>query len=90
MYKSYSYNNMPQPLPQKKSADIKRDHSVEQIRNQQRGLRGILDKMELDDVILLAIIIILLMNECDDMLLLLAIGYIFISEFRDEHMGNKK
>lgn len=39
----------------------------------------ILGKFELDDVLLLVVILVLLADECDDNLLLLALGFVFIS-----------
>lgn len=39
----------------------------------------IFGKFELDDVLLLVVILVLLADECDDNLLLLALGFVFIS-----------
>lgn len=39
----------------------------------------IFGKFELDDVLLLVVILVLLFDECDDSLLILALGFVFIS-----------
>lgn len=39
----------------------------------------ILGKFEVDDVLLLVVILILVLDDCDDNLLLIALGFIFIS-----------
>ncbi len=40
---------------------------------------GILSDLSQDDIIILGIIFLLLLNSCDDYLLLLVLGYLFIS-----------
>lgn len=42
---------------------------------------SILDNLNSDDIILLIIIIILILNNCEDKLLLLALGFIFFSDY---------
>lgn len=44
-------------------------------------LDGIFGNMEADDIILLIVVLALIMDDCDDKLLLLALGFIFISEW---------
>lgn len=41
-------------------------------------------KFELDDVLLLVIILVLLFDECDDNLLILALGFVFLSGIMQE------
>ncbi len=89
MYRSYSVNDMPQ-MVRKDNPNInqrehrKEDHVPAVHKNVEEELGIIKDgkllgKFELDDVILIAIIIILLVDDCDDKLLLLALGFIFVS-----------
>ena len=40
---------------------------------------GLLSNLQIDDIILIAIVLILLADGCDDNLLILAIAFIFIS-----------
>lgn len=42
---------------------------------------GVLQKLETDDLILIAVVAILLMNNCDDKLLLIAIAFVFFSDY---------
>ena len=87
MYKSYSYNNMPQPIranPPKETpkqlAETISEPPAREPQKKQHGIISILDKLQSDDVILLIVIILLLMNDCDDKLLLLALAYVFVAE----------
>ena len=41
--------------------------------------KGILSKLETDDIILIAIALLLLADDCDDKMLLIAIAFVFIS-----------
>ena len=87
MYKSYSYNNMPQPVrtnttkePPKQISDASPTPPAPHPKKTQHGITSILDKLQSDDIILLIVIILLLMNDCDDKMLLLALAYVFLSE----------
>lgn len=87
MYKSYSYNNMPQPIrtnPPKEApkqlADTNSAPPAREPQKKQNGIMSVLGKLQSDDMILLIVIILLLMNDCDDKLLLLALAYVFIAE----------
>ena len=87
MYKSYSYNNMPQPVrtdtpkePPKQIPVAKPASPALEPQKKQNGITSILDKLQSDDMILLIVIILLLMNDCDDKLLLLALAYVFLSD----------
>lgn len=77
--KFYSYNDMPviktppAPMPEKKCPavqDKKKD-----------GVGGILSNLENDDIILLVVFLLLIMDDCEDRLLLLALVFIFFSDF---------
>ena len=48
-------------------------------RNQHTDIKSFFKNLETDDIILIAIAILLLADDCDDKMLLLAIGFIFIS-----------
>ena len=87
MYKSYSYNNMPQPIrtnpPKETPKQLDKtvtEPPTHEPQKKQHGIMSILDKLQSDDIILLIVIILLLMNDCDDKLLLLALAYVFIAE----------
>ena len=75
MYRSYSVNNMPQPviepehrpLPPPNTESIKKEQKKEEL----LPLSG----LKSDDLILL------IFNECNDKLLLLALIYIFFSDY---------
>ena len=77
MYRSYSMNDMPQPMsrasqlpepsPTVKAAQIKKEPTRPTLRT--------------DDIILLIVIAVLLINECDDKLLLMALAYVFLNDF---------
>lgn len=78
MYRSYSFNNMPQPINtategQKTQSIIKTPEKKEEL--------PILSSLKSDDLVLLLVIVVLLFNECDDKLLLLALLYIFFSDY---------
>lgn len=86
MYRSYSMNDMPQMIKREKSDNKKQESPVSNLHNKPiEESAGIikdgkfLGKFELDDIILIAIIVMLLTNDCDDKLLLLAIGFVFVS-----------
>ena len=49
----------------------------------ERGLQKLLASFETDDYILAGIIIVLIMEGCEDYILLAALGYLFIMGLRD-------
>lgn len=96
MYKSYHYDNMPQPAaykpphhsppqPSPEPCPIPRSSNVP---SEQDGSGGILHNffggLKNDDVILLVVIFILLLDDCEDKLLLAALGFIFFSGLGDK------
>lgn len=63
----------PAPVPEKKNLpapDKKKD-----------GIGGIFSNLENDDIILLVVFLLLIMDDCEDRLLLLALAFIFFSDF---------
>lgn len=95
MYRRYySYNNMP-AMPvrreERKPQECEAKEICEAVEEKEcsKGNGGFLDgiiqdgkifgRFELDDVILFVVILVLLMDECDDNLLLIALGFVFIS-----------
>ncbi len=85
MYRNfYSYNDMPRPIGAEEnrkpsppaSAVHKNEGPVVPAVVENGKLFG---KFELDDVILIVVAIILFAGECDDTLLLIAVGFIFLS-----------
>lgn len=90
MYRTYSYNDMPEPVrrhreekpaptPRAMSAAPKKE-PVAETKCKDGILSGIFDNFENDDIILIVVAIVLLMDDCDDKLLLLALAFIFISD----------
>lgn len=82
--KYYSYSDMPQitraeqrPEVIKPEPPVHNKPAEEKMGIVQDG--KILGKFEIDDVILVVVAIILLADDCDDKLLLLALGFIFIT-----------
>lgn len=91
----YSYNNMPVRREcAKPQSECCEEKSIDTVHNGEcedgkarshNALDGIfqngkiLGKFEIDDVLLFVVILVLLMDECDDSLLLLALGFVFIS-----------
>ncbi len=69
---------MPQPIktqkPQKAVAEVKK----EILPIAEKRKEGILSRFEKDDLILAAVLIILLMDGCDDWLLVAVIGGLFL------------
>ena len=85
MYRSYSVNNMPEPVmhhKEKPQESINAPQKEVQDKNelQKKHSGGFLDNLKQDDTILLAVIFVLLLDECDDKLLLAALGFIFLSD----------
>lgn len=76
MYRSYSVNNMPEPLVHKEIKPAPPETVCEKPHSTEAKT---LNKDYKDDIILIVIIFILLMNNCDDKLLLAILGFIFLS-----------
>lgn len=85
MYRSYSVNNMPEPVrhrtesPAKPPSPPKEQEAICE-KPVQNGLGGIFDNLQKDDIILLIVILVLILDDCDDKLLLAALGFIFLSD----------
>lgn len=73
--KFYSYNDMPVMKPSPASA-TKKENEIVCKKPEKSFLQG----LENDDIILLAVFFILIMDNCEDRLLLLALAYIFFSD----------
>lgn len=67
----------PPPPPEKKPVPVHSDNVEEKIGFLQNG--KVLGRFETDDIILIVIAIILLADDCDDKLLILALGFVFLS-----------
>lgn len=93
MYKNYSYSNMPvkrQNTEPKRSDAKAADTTVEDtkvpevIKNVDTKPcdkdNGLLGNLETDDLVLLIVAFVLLMDGCDDKLLLAAIAFVFMSD----------
>ncbi|MCD8390670.1 MAG: hypothetical protein LUD03_02375 [Firmicutes bacterium] len=129
MYRTYSVNDMPQPIErrnrgeraQKPRNEEKREELGEELYEEHRceekseipivgaevcdeihnnelecealcepesehersNINKLLANIKLDDIIIFAVIVILLMDECDDKLLILALGFILFADFFD-------
>ena len=70
-------NAAPPPPPEKKPVPVHSDNVEEKIGLLQNG--KVLGRFETDDIILIVIAIILLADDCDDKLLILALGFVFLS-----------
>lgn len=87
MYRTYSYNDMPVPV-MRNNAEVKKpsvpsDKKPEcnEKGNKKPNNGGLLGTLATDDLILIVIALVLLIDDCDDKLLILAIGFIFLSEW---------
>lgn len=86
MYRSYSVNNMPTPItyePRDEKKPVKPErHEPPKEKNERKEKKnGLLDNIQTDDVILIIVVLALLLDDCEDKLLIAALGFIFISEF---------
>lgn len=84
MYRSYSYSNMPEPVkthsaPRREPAPIRSEPSAKPLANRGQSDANIRGCLQNDDIILIIIAAILLINGCDDKLLIIALAYIFLS-----------
>ena len=73
--KYYSINDMPQPL----TSSCKKESISEKSQN--TDLNKLFGKFEIDDIVLGIVIIMLLANDCNDKILLLALAFVFIGGF---------
>ncbi len=77
MYRSYSMNDMPQPVS--RTSEIPKAIPLpEPVQQKKEPTRP---SIKTDDIILIIVIAVLLLNECDDKLLLMALAYIFLADF---------
>lgn len=74
--KFYSYNDM--PVIKKPNPPPSRQEHIQPTPVSQKKL---LPDMKTDDIILLVVFFILIMDNCEDKLLLLALGFIFFSDY---------
>ncbi len=78
MYKSYHYDNMPRPVNMPASREVP-VHKDKENEKKLLPLNGLIPNLKSDDIILLVIIFVLLIDDCEDKLLLIALGFIFFS-----------
>ncbi len=96
MYKSYSYNNMPQPVntfkstapeppepavPPPKPAPAPEPIQLRAADNIEEKNKAVIGRLKTDDMIILIVIVLLLLNDCDDKLLLISLAFIFFSDY---------
>lgn len=91
MYRSYSVNNMPEPvrfhsIPPPKGGSVKAAPEKRQEVKQKAACDakkredGIFD-IKTDDIILIAVALVLLIDDCDDIMLLMALGIVLFSDY---------
>ena len=87
MYRTYSYNDMPMPVKrsreEKAPPPINREEvkEIKEDKKEKGLLGGIFENLETDDIILIVVVLVLLIDDCDDKMLLLALAFIFFSEW---------
>lgn len=80
MYRNfYSINDMPKPIRHEEKCENIDQKPPKKCEKSLLENKGVLSNLQLDDIILIAIIILLLADGCDDNLLILAIAFVFIS-----------
>ena len=79
MYKSYHYNDMPKPVNTSKECISPKPASNCHNQGNNNFFSNIFGDLKNDDIILLVIIFVLLIDDCEDKLLLIALGFIFLS-----------
>lgn len=84
MYRSYSYSNMPEPVkahsaPRHEPASIRSEPPAKPLVSRGQSDVKMHGSLQNDDIILIIIAAILLINGCDDKLLIIALAYIFLS-----------
>lgn len=96
MYKSYSYNNMPTPVntfsnaalpphePEAKPKPAEKNAArAEPMPSEPRKKMSAppFGRLQSDDMILLIVISLLVLNDCSDKLLILALAFIFTADY---------
>ena len=80
MYKSYSYNNMPRAITEKSPPQKPTEAHDEHNEKPDKKKESFLDNLEADDIILIIVIAALLLEDCNDKLLLIALAFIFLGD----------
>lgn len=83
MYRTYSYNDMPMPVKRNREekAPPQKPKEIKEKKKENEPFGGIFGKLETDDIILMVVVLVLLIDDCDDKMLLLALAFIFFSEW---------
>lgn len=85
MYRNfYSYNDMPQishtePISKEMALNKSSKPQTKEADRVKKQNNNILSSLKTDDVILIIVAFLLISNDCDDSILLLAIAFIFLS-----------
>lgn len=87
MYRRYySYNDMPVPIVGNKTKPVhvqQEKKETKQIAEKNVSKKNsqlpFLENLKTDDLILIAVVFLLLIDDCDDIFLLLALAFIFVS-----------
>jgi hypothetical protein len=80
--KYYSYSDMPQPVTDRHQSCAEPAREVHKKENEiceKEQNNKLFGKFDTDDIILAVVAVMLLANDCDDKLLLLALAFVFLS-----------
>lgn len=84
MYRTYSYNDMPVPVSrnndEKMTQTVSKEKNCEKTPCKDKKNTGILGGVSNDDLILIAIVIALIADGCDDKLLIVVLVFVFLSD----------
>ena len=70
---------MPKPIRHEENCEKVDLNTSKKCEKSLSDNKGFLSNLQLDDIILIAIVLLLLADGCDDNLLILAIAFVFIS-----------
>ena len=76
--KVYSYNDMPRvPEVSREDKKIRTENTV--LKREEKNFGGLFKNLQKDDIILIAAVFLLLMDDCDDLLLIGALALVFLT-----------
>ena len=99
MYRSYSINDMPEPVRLRNEEKNKKDEESKKVNERCNDIiereceeekyieecrtknKGFLSDLKIDDIIILVVILLLVMDNCEDKLLIIALGFLLFSDF---------
>jgi hypothetical protein len=86
-YRINAYNKPEIIVPESSTSEKEKQHSDEGIHTVQNSkydnypskIKRVIGKFDLDDIILLALIVLLILEDCDDYLLIAVLAFVFIT-----------